>query len=72
MIHGKIVGVVVVFQDMTYYRSTEEFLRLQTSALDAAYNGIIITDKEGLPVWANQSMKRLTGYEPIRNSYSKI
>ncbi|MDP2362393.1 MAG: response regulator, partial [Ignavibacteria bacterium] len=47
---GKIVGVVVVFQDMTYYRSTEEFLRLQTSALDAAYNGIIITDNEGLPV----------------------
>jgi len=61
---GRIIGVVVVFQDMTYYRSTEELLRLQTSALNAAYNGIVITDKNGLPVWANRSIERLTGYKP--------
>lgn len=62
--NGKIIGVVVVFQDMTYYRSTEQFLDIQTSALNAAYNGIIITDKEGLPLWANQSIERITGYKP--------
>lgn len=61
--NGKIIGVVVVFQDMTYYRSTEELLNLQNRALDAAYNGIIITDKEGMPVWANESMERLVGYK---------
>lgn len=60
---GKIIGVVVVFQDMTYYRSTENLLHLQTSAMDAAYNGIVITDKDGLTVWANESIERLIGYK---------
>ncbi len=60
---GKIIGVVVVFQDMSYYKSVEDQIKLHTTALNAAHNSIVITDKEGLPVWVNKSMERLTGYK---------
>ncbi len=37
--------------------------RLQTSALEAAANAIVITDREGDIVWANPAFTALTGYE---------
>lgn len=40
----------------------EAGLRLQGSALDAAANGILITDSEGTIIWANPAMTTLTGY----------
>jgi len=42
---------------------TEEKLRLLTSALEAAANGIVITRRTGKIVWVNQAFTRLTGYE---------
>lgn len=37
-------------------------LRLQTSALEAAANGIVITDRQGIIQWVNPAFTRLTGY----------
>ena len=40
----------------------EDKLRLQSSALEAAANGIVITDVHGKIVWVNHAMQILTGY----------
>lgn len=59
---GNITGVVVVFQDLSYYKQTEELIKIQTTALNSAYNGIVITDKTGKIVYVNDSMFGLSGY----------
>ena len=59
---GNITGVVVVFQDLSYYKQTEELIKIQTTALNSAYNGIVITDKTGKIVYVNDSMFELSGY----------
>lgn len=41
---------------------TESQLRLQTTALDSAANGVFITDRRGEILWANQAFFRMTGY----------
>jgi len=43
---------------------TEEALRLQNKALEAAANAIVITDREGRVTWVNPAFTRLTGYAP--------
>lgn len=60
--NGNITGVVVVFQDLSYYKKTEEIINVQTTALNSAYNGIVITDFAGEIIYVNESMFRLTGY----------
>ncbi len=40
----------------------EEIIRLQTSALEAAANGIVITDLAGKILWVNGAFATLTGY----------
>lgn len=41
---------------------TEKSLRLNTIALTAAANAIVITDRDGAVVWANPSFTTITGY----------
>ncbi|KAF0151125.1 MAG: Signal transduction histidine kinase [Ignavibacteria bacterium] len=48
--------------DVTERRGFEDQLNLQSNALEATANGIIITDKDGLVVWANSAFSKLTGY----------
>ena len=60
--NGNITGVVVVFQDLSYYKKTEELINIQTTALNSAYNGIVITDAAGKIIYVNDSMFRITGY----------
>ena len=43
-------------------RQAEEQLRIQSLALDAAANGILITDSIGNIVWANPAFSEMTGY----------
>jgi PAS domain S-box-containing protein len=38
--------------------------RLLSSAVDAAANGIAVTDREGRLLWVNAAFARLTGYSP--------
>jgi PAS domain S-box-containing protein len=48
--------------DITEQKTVEEQVNLQSYALEAAANGIVITDKEGIVLWANSSFTNLTGY----------
>jgi len=59
---GKIVGVSGIARDVTARRRTARQLQLQSAALEAAANGIVITDRQGTIVWANHSFTRMTGY----------
>jgi len=59
---GTIAGSQGIMQDVTQSKQAEERLRLQTSALEAAANGIVITDCAGRILWVNPAFTRLTGY----------
>lgn len=43
-------------------RNLSEKLQLQSAALEASANAIMITDPEGVIIWVNSSFTRLTGY----------
>ncbi len=45
------------------FDSAQETLHLQTSALEAAANGIVITDNKGVIRWVNQAFSELSGFE---------
>lgn len=48
--------------DITEQKSIEDQINLQSTALEAAANGIVITDKEGHALWVNTAFTKLTGY----------
>jgi PAS domain S-box-containing protein/putative nucleotidyltransferase with HDIG domain len=54
-------GIVV---DITEQRRNNERIRLQAAALEAAADGIVITDHTGTIEWVNPAFTRLTGYAP--------
>ena len=58
---GKPIFMATV-RDITQQKLGEAFLRLQTSALEAAANSIIFTDGKGVIEWANPSFTTNTGY----------
>lgn len=43
-------------------RQTEAQLRIQTKALETAANGVIVTNRDGKIIWANQAFAQMTGY----------
>jgi len=51
-----------VVRDISGRKKTENALRLQAAALEAAANGIVITDPSGTILWANPGFATLTGY----------
>ncbi len=55
-------GVVVSLHDVRARMRTEEQLRIQTVALEAAASGIIITDRNGSIRWANPAASAMSGY----------
>jgi two-component system, cell cycle sensor histidine kinase and response regulator CckA len=57
-----ITGVVGLMVDITERKRDEARIRLQAAALEAAANGIIITDRNGTITWANPAFTQLTGY----------
>jgi PAS domain S-box-containing protein len=55
-------------------QGVEERLRLLTTALEAAANGIVITDRDGRITWTNPAFTRLTGYsaEEVRGQTLRL
>jgi two-component system, cell cycle sensor histidine kinase and response regulator CckA len=58
------VGVGGYIRDITERKRAEDAMRLQSAALEAAANAIVITDSEGIIEWANLAFSTLTGYAP--------
>lgn len=58
---GKLVGVPGIARDVTARRRTARRLQLQSAALEAAADGIVITDRQGTIVWANHAFAMMTG-----------
>ncbi len=63
-------GAITIAVDVTERRRAERQLHLQSSALDAAANGIVVTDINGLVEWANPAFSQLTGY-PLHEALGK-
>ncbi len=59
---GRIVGTSQIARDVTARRRTEQQSQLRLAALEAAANGIVITDKHGTIVWVNRAVTTMTGY----------
>jgi phosphoserine phosphatase RsbU/P len=59
---GELIGYDGLISDITERKRAEESLRLQSAALEAAANAIVITDERGVVLWVNQAFTRMTGY----------
>ncbi len=60
--YGQINGKMMIFNDITVQKTAQAQVLLQSAALEAAENGIFITDVHGKIQWCNPAFSRLTGY----------
>jgi diguanylate cyclase (GGDEF)-like protein/PAS domain S-box-containing protein len=51
-----------IARDITERHITQDQLHLQAAALEAAANGILITDRQGTILWVNPAVSHLSGY----------
>lgn len=58
----KIIGTLSSGEDITEKQAVEAQLHLQSTALEAAANVIVITDKQGIIIWANPAFTKISGY----------
>lgn len=56
------VFFTAMVRDISARKSAEKSLRLQSAALEAAANGIVITERNGSISWTNPAFLTLTGY----------
>jgi diguanylate cyclase (GGDEF)-like protein/PAS domain S-box-containing protein len=59
---GRITGASTIARDLTLRKRAEEQLKLQSAALEAAANAIVITDSQGAILWVNGAFTTMTGY----------
>jgi diguanylate cyclase (GGDEF)-like protein/PAS domain S-box-containing protein len=59
---GRIIGSSTIARDITLRKRSDEQLKLQSAALEAAAHAIVITDCDGRIVWLNKAFTALTGY----------
>lgn len=59
---GDITYIIGAGVDVTEARAAETRLRLTMTALEAAANAVVITDREGHIEWVNAAFQQLTGY----------
>ena len=61
---GGIALTVLLFLTIYYYgKRANQLIQLQSAALDAAANSVVITDIKGIIQWVNPAYTILTGYE---------
>ena len=53
-----------VIRDITERKQADQKLRLQSAALEATDNSVVITDPQGTILWVNPAFCRITGYTP--------
>ena len=61
-LQGQPLKMQGVIYDITENKNAGAALRLQSAALEAAANAIVIADVEGVIQWVNPAFTRLTGY----------
>jgi PAS domain S-box-containing protein len=54
--------VYALARDVSERMRTEEQRQLGVAAMEAAANGIVITDRDGIIIWSNPAFSRLTGF----------
>jgi len=59
---GRVTGASTIARDITAHKRADEQLKLQSTALEAAANAIVITDSHGSIVWVNAAFTTMTGY----------
>jgi nitrogen fixation negative regulator NifL len=59
---GQPLYFIAQIQDITDRKRNEERLRLQSTALEAAANAVVITERDGSILWTNPAFTKLTGY----------
>lgn len=59
---GNVRAAIETLNDTTEHKRADEDLRLQSAALHAAANAIVITDRNGTIGWVNPAFTELTGY----------
>ncbi|MFT4578688.1 MAG: PAS domain S-box-containing protein [Nitrospinales bacterium] len=60
--HGKLVGAVVVFKDITERKQTEHALYLNKLVLDSAGEGVLGLCLKGTTTFVNHAAEKMTGY----------
>lgn len=70
-LQGILVGVQVISQDITARKLAEDKLRLQSMALEASANAIVITGRDGSIQWANPAFTALTGYKVKEEAFGR-
>lgn len=59
---GRAIRTMATIEDISERKRAEAALRLQSAALEAAANAIVITDRTGKIEWANKAFTTVTGY----------
>lgn len=59
---GNVIGVFAAARDISQRKQAEQQIRIQTTALEAAANGVVITDPQGAILWSNPAFAQISGY----------
>src|SRR3989344_48908 len=60
---GIVISVLFFSIIYSFGQRTNQLIQLQSTALEATANGVMITDTSGIILWVNAAFTHLTGYE---------
>jgi PAS domain-containing protein len=59
---GRLIGASKIIRDITERKRNEQQLRLLSTAVQSAANGIAVADRAANLLWINPAFTRMTGY----------